>query len=124
MGCILMQPDDFDASAAALALLRSYGIYNFDVTMNGALASFLFDSALAAVPSVSTTIIPSSEKPVAVVGPSVRTGNFSGVLNSFGSATAAPSQKSSNVMDLSMKKASSMKDDNKDEKDEEDEESE
>ena len=36
MGWILMQPDDSDASAAALALLRSDGICNFDVTMSGA----------------------------------------------------------------------------------------
>jgi hypothetical protein len=36
MGWILMQPDDSDSSAAALALLRSDGICNFDVTMNGA----------------------------------------------------------------------------------------
>jgi hypothetical protein len=36
MGWILMQPDDSDASAAELALFRSDGICNFDVTMNGA----------------------------------------------------------------------------------------
>ena len=36
MGWILMQPDDFDASEAAFALLRSGSIYNFNVTMNGA----------------------------------------------------------------------------------------
>jgi hypothetical protein len=36
MGWILMQSDDFDTSAAALALLRSDGICNFDVTMNSA----------------------------------------------------------------------------------------
>jgi hypothetical protein len=36
MGWILMQPNDSDASAVALALLRSEGTCNFDVTMNGA----------------------------------------------------------------------------------------
>jgi hypothetical protein len=102
MGWILMQPDDSDASAAELALFRSDGICNFDVTMNGArLRPIRFGSR--GCTSVSATIIPSSEKPVAVVGPSVRTGNFSGVLNSFGSATAAPLRKSSNMMDLSIR---------------------
>jgi len=36
MGWILMQPDNSDASKAALALLRSEGICQFDLTMNGA----------------------------------------------------------------------------------------
>ena len=36
MGWILMQPDNSDASIAALALLRSEGICKFDLTMNGA----------------------------------------------------------------------------------------
>ena len=36
MGWILMQPNDSDASAVALALLRSEGTCNFDVPMNGA----------------------------------------------------------------------------------------
>ena len=36
MGWILMQPDNSDASKAALALLRSEGICTFDLTMNGA----------------------------------------------------------------------------------------
>ena len=36
MGWILMQPDESDASTVALALLRSEGTCNFDVTMNGA----------------------------------------------------------------------------------------
>jgi hypothetical protein len=36
MGWILMQPDDSDASKVALALLRSDGICDFDLSMNGA----------------------------------------------------------------------------------------
>jgi hypothetical protein len=36
MSWILMQPDDSDASTVALALLRSKGTCNFDVTLNGA----------------------------------------------------------------------------------------
>ena len=36
MGWILMQPDDSDASKVALALLRSDGICDFDVSMKGA----------------------------------------------------------------------------------------
>ena len=35
MGWILMQPNKFDASEAALALLQSKGLCNFDLTMNG-----------------------------------------------------------------------------------------
>ena len=58
-----------------------------------ALASVLFGLALSAILSVSATIIPSSEKLVAVAGPSVRTRNCFGVLNSFGFATAVPSRK-------------------------------
>jgi hypothetical protein len=92
MGWILMLTDDSDASTVALALLHSEGTCNFDVIMNGACLRPLFHSALTAVLNVSATIIPSSERLVAVAGPSVRTGNLSGVLNSFGSATAAPSR--------------------------------
>ena len=83
-----MQPDNSDASKAALALLRSDGVCNFDLTVNGARLRPIRFGSHAAAPSENVTATHLSVRRLAAAGPLAKIGNSFGDLSSSGCAIA------------------------------------
>ena len=99
MGWILMQPDDNDAFIAAANKLKSDGICDFDLALNGARLKPMSFGSRGCNKNERSCYSFTGEGRVAV-GLSLRIANAFGVAIFIGSVTIQLSKKSSNMMEI------------------------